>query len=652
MSVSTMKKVTILALKEFQDDLIQSIQSFQNVEIIDLKNKASDELLSHFKRISAEQQIRELTQKIDWINESIDFLSSYEKPKLIWDKLIQRRETYTLDELREKVQKIDVDLLLQKVKGQREQIDALEKEIEKIEQDESLLRQWQKLEVNPKLFSDLKFLKIIIGSIETKYSEKFEEEIISNDGVVKEIYYTDEFMNYMVVLNKERNDQFEDILNKYSFKEFDYPFVRSPQEALENTLVYRKKLVEVLQGTRDRLRYNDETLWNLKLVKEYIYNFRERERARELILNSSNLFIVSGWTPEIDLESEVSFVRSRFGETPLAILTEDVQMEEIPEVPIKLDNAHIIGPFETLTKQYSLPEYGAQDPTPFLYPFHILFFGMMSADLGYGLVLWLLTFIALKKFDMKANMRRTFRFFHQLSYGTMAVGLFFGSFFGFNLPIKVWDITGNVIEILILSVVLGIIHLFVGYILKSIQTYQQKDWKSFYLDAMQWLLMLIGILLLGANIAFLGNNPLIQKIGIWLIVGNVIGMIVVNVIASHNKLVGLGKGALGVIGVAGFMGDLISYTRLAALAISGANIGMAFNMIIGILPPIARFTVGIVLFIALHSLNIFLTFLGAYVHDMRLEYVEFFGKFYEGGGKPFRPLGTLNENINIKKENW
>ncbi|UPQ85010.1 V-type ATP synthase subunit I [Ignavigranum ruoffiae] len=645
-----MKKISILARKEDQDKVLQTIQSFQNVEIIDLKDKVSSELLSHFERPQVESTVRKLSRQIDRLDENIAYLVSYVKPKSLWEKLGQGRENYTLDELYQQVHQLDVDLLLDTVQEQRDHILALEKDIDKIEQDEALLRQWQKLEMDPKQLKDLKFLKAEIGSIETKNSEEFVQAIQAMDGVAEEIYYTDEYMNYLVVVDKMKETQLEDLLNRFAFKHFDYPFVRPPQEALKNTLAYREQLIRVHRDARQRLRYNDQTLWNLKLVKEYIYNVREREKARELILNSSSLFMVSGWTPEEDVMEEIASIRAELVGQPLAILTEDVQLEEIDEVPIKLDNAHIIGPFESLTKQYSLPKYNAKDPTPFLYPFHILFFGMMSADLGYGMILWLLTFIPLKRFDLKAGTRQTLRFFHQLSYGTMAVGLFFGSFFGFNLPFKVWDITGNVIEVLILSVVFGIIHLFVGYTLKSVEAFKQKDWKSFYLDAVQWLLMLIGIVILGINMAFLNNQALLQKIGTWLIIGNVIGMIVVNIVASHNKLVGLGQGALGVIGVAGFMGDLISYTRLAALAISGANIGMAFNMIIGILPPIARFSVGIILFVVLHALNIFLTFLGAYVHDMRLEYVEFFGKFYEGGGKAFTPLGTLNDNINIKKE--
>lgn len=645
-----MKKLTVLARKEDQETLLQAFQSFKNVEIINLKDKLTDELLDEFEVNTYESELRDLSQKLDKIDEAIAYLVPYAKEKSLWQKLSQAKEVYSLKELDHEVQQLDIDLLLKVVQDQKDKIDCLEKEIEDIENSEQFLRQWQKLEVSPKDFEKLKVLEVFVGSIETKLAEDFVDEIEKHQAIADEIYYSDEFMNFMITTTKTNKDTIQAVLDRFAFKKLTYPHVHNPKEALKRNLTYRDKLVRLHLDYRQKLRFNDETLRKLRLVKEYVYNLREREKARELIVNSASLFMISGWTPEEVVDQEIVALREIFQDKPLAVFTEDLSMEEVDDVPIKLDNAHIIGPFESLTEQYSLPKYGQIDPTPYLYPFHILFFGMMSADFGYGLVLFLLTLIPLKTFDLSDGQRNTLRFFHQLSYGTMAVGLFFGSFFGFNLPFKVWDITDNVIEVLVLSVVFGIIHLFVGYLLKSITTFKDRDWKSFYLDAVQWMLMLIGIVLLGVNAAFLGNQDIIQKIGVWLILGNVAGMILVNILASKNKLVGLGQGALGVIGVAGFMGDLISYTRLAALAVSGANIGMAFNMIIGILPAFLRFTVGIALFIVLHALNIFLSFLGAYVHDMRLEYVEFFGKFHDGGGRKFSPLSPLEENIRIKKE--
>ncbi|WP_338487797.1 V-type ATPase 116kDa subunit family protein [Ruoffia tabacinasalis] len=209
------------------------------------------------------------------------------------------------------------------------------------------------------------------------------------------------------------------------------------------------------------------------------------------------------------------------------------------------------------------------------------------------------------------------------------------------------NLSSQVIEVMIFSVALGLVHLLVGYSLKFYLTMKEKDYGSSYLDALQQILMLIGGAILAIN--FILEIPLLNTIGLVLLLGNVIGMIVVNMIVAKNPLIGLGQGAFGLIDLAGMIGDIVSYTRLTALAVAGANIGMAFNLIVGLLPPFVRFTVGILLFLALHALNIFITYLGAYVHSMRLQFVEFFGKFYESGGKAFKPLSPLEKEVWIQK---
>ena len=646
-----MKKISVLARKEDQDKLLQAIQSLKNIETIDIKSKLSDELLSEFEVKYSDKKIRELSTQLDQINEQIEYLTHYVKPQSLFEKLASKRQVFTLAELKQRVDRMDLKVLLDLVKLQRQKIDNYTKELENNEDEETFLRSWNKLELLPEDAKRLEYMTVKIGSIETKVSDSFKEDIDNLQAVIEEIYYSDEISHFMVTVAKDHEIQLMEILDKYNFKLLEYPYQELPKEKIKEVMDQRQRIINQRQSELNQLRYQDEVLWNLKLAKEYIYNVRERENAREMILNTANLFLLKGWIPEPELDEEIIELKKALEDQPIAILTEDVEVEDEKDVPIILDNAHIVGPFETITEQYSMPKYRETDPTPYFYPFHILFFGIMTADLGYGLLLWLMTFIPLKIMDLSPKMRNNLRFFNQMSYGTIAAGLFFGSCFGFNLPFKVWDVTGNIIELLVLSVTLGIIHLFVGYLLKASVAYKEKDWKSFYLDAVQWMLILVGIVILGVNVAFLGNNPLYQTIGIWLIIGNIIGMVLVNTLAHHNKMIGFGQGIFGIIGATGFMGDLISYTRLAALAVSGANIGMAFNMIIGLLPPVFRFTVGVFLFLVLHGLNIFLSFLGAYVHNMRLEYVEFFGKFYEGGGKKFTPLKPLEENIEIKKEN-
>lgn len=285
---------------------------------------------------------------------------------------------------------------------------------------------------------------------------------------------------------------------------------------------------------------------------------------------------------------------------------------------------------------------------PFFSLFQVLFFGLMSADLGYGLLLFIATMIPLQFFDLSERMRQSFQSFNYMSVGTMGVGVLFGSFFGFDMPFALMNYTDQVIEVMVFSVAIGVIHMLVGYSLKLYLTLKDKDYASLYLDALQWMMILVGVGMMAVN--KLLAIPMLNTVGLVLILGNIVGMFIVNMMAASNPLAGLGQGLFGLIDIAGLIGDIVSYTRLTALGVAGANIGMAFNIIVDLFPPLVRFTLGIILFLILHALNIFITYLGSYVHSMRLEFVEFFGKFYATGGKAFEPLKPCEKDIWIKRD--
>lgn len=144
--------------------------------------------------------------------------------------------------------------------------------------------------------------------------------------------------------------------------------------------------------------------------------------------------------------------------------------------------------------------------------------------------------------------------------------------------------------------------------------------------------------------------PLVATVGQWVAIANAVGIVVVATGTAKNKAAGFASGLYQLYGVSSYVGDLVSFTRLMALSISGASIAAAFNLIISFFPPVARFTVGAVLFLLLQGLNLFLSVLGGYVHGARLQFVEFFNKFYQGGGRPLRPLKAYEKYVTIKKE--
>lgn len=652
MAISVMKRVTIIAEQANKELLLESLQELKGIEIVPFEEVEEADLDIFFDGASLNSEDSKLNRyTLNKIEDAIEFLKQYGSQPSFIKRMREKRKVYSLQELETEVNSMNLESLLRLVSEKRSELEQLRQAITELEEKERFLRKWTNLDFSLKQSDDFKHFDVVVGSIDTEDSTEFIDNLmnVTDEVLVQEVYYTEDTSGYTIVFSKEHQEDVQEVVRRSNFTELDYEYDKLPKEELQEVLSTRKRMIEEQSELVKRFKSNRQLLSNLKLAQEYYANLIEREKASQLLLDSSHLFILKGWMDADEVSDNIVNINHVIGEDNLAIFTYDVDPEEdnLDEVPVKLKNSAFSTPFETLTLQYGTPKYNSIDPTPFFSFSQVLFFGLMSADVGYGLLLFIATFIPIMFFELDPGMRKTLKSFNYMSVGTILVGLFFGSFFGFSLPFGVMNLSSQVIEVMIFSVALGLVHLLVGYSLKFYLTLKEKDYGSSYLDALQQILMLIGGAIIAIN--FILEIPVLNTIGLVLLLGNVIGMIVVNMIVAKNPLIGLGQGAFGLIDLAGMIGDIVSYTRLTALAVAGANIGMAFNLIVGLLPPFVRFTVGILLFLALHALNIFITYLGAYVHSMRLQFVEFFGKFYETGGKAFKPLGPLEKEVWIQK---
>lgn len=649
MAIAKMKKLTLLAGHQEKSSVLRSMQEMQSVEMIPLSEVLEEELVEQFSFSDKQEETAELTERLQDIEHSLSYIRQYVPEPGLIKKLKSKREVLSLDELEEHVNSLDVDELIGKIQKKEQAFIQINEQKKELQEEESFLRKWRDLAFLPEEVKDFQMLHVAIGSLDGEHLPQLTDELKEQGTVYyEEIYHTTDDVALLVIFPKEEKDTFDRIASRTSFRELDYPYNELPEDALYENLNKQKNLREKEQEMKQEMKDWKQEVKDLKLAEEYFYNIHAREHAQELMMNSSHLFLASGWIEEEKVSSFTTHLYEDVGEDSVAILTDDIRLSEYDDVPIVLKNNKIVQPFEMITEMFSYPKYGEKDPTPFLYPFFMIFFGMMSADAGYGLLLFGATLAALKLFNFEDGMGRMLQFLHQLSYPTIAFGLFFGSFFGSALPFGVYSLEQDMIEIIVLAIILGVIQLLVALILNGVIKIQQQEKASAYIDGFAWMMILIGLILLVVGEMAL-NNSLISQIGIVLALINVVGILIASTVASKNKALGFGLGLYNLYGVTGYVGDIVSYTRLMALAVASANIGMAFNLIVSLLPIYARFTIGIVIFIALHALNIGLTFLGAYVHTIRLQYVEFFGKFYEGGGKPLKPLKTLEKHIFLKE---
>ena len=318
-------------------------------------------------------------------------------------------------------------------------------------------------------------------------------------------------------------------------------------------------------------------------------------------------------------------------------------------VPIKLKNGKVASTFENLTGMYAYPRYNEIDPTPLFTPFYILFFGMMGADVGYGLVLLIATMFVLKVVNLSSQMRKSIKFFFYLSFSVIFWGLLYGSYFGATIP-GMWrlvDPASQYNDLLVGSIVFGVVHIFVGLAIKAYMLIRDgKSLEAVY-DVLFWYMALIGGMLF-LIFKLMNLSAVMANVSMWVMIAGMAGIVLTGGREAKGVGAKLGGGLYSLYGISSYVGDFVSYSRLMALGLSGGFIASAINMIAGM---ISGSWVGMifipVILIAGHLFNMFLSFLGAYVHTSRLMYVEYFGKFYEGGGKPFKDFRTENKYINL-----
>ena len=652
MAIAIMKRLTILCEPQSIEPLLACLQEVQETQVTSFTSLTQEDQ-AYFEgnhqmvevRLNDEMQLRQLRDAIQYLREFV--------PPKHWRSKFEARPVYSLAGLEEKVASLNVTKIQQMLEMNRQELSTIQKNLQSLYEEELFLRQWSSLKMNPALAKDLAHFNVKYGTIPAEQQASLMTALDEwhHDYFIEDVFYTKDTIGYVIVTKCKHRHSLGVLLRQNQWSSLHYRYDVAPKEALKENLEKREANIQRDLVIKRHLKEAASDLEALILAEEALANRIERYRAQEAVLKSQHLTVLQAWLEETKVEGVLKTIKEVIDSEALAVFVNDAKQEEIEanEVPTKLTNHWLSRPFEALTLQYGIPSYQSIDPTPYYTLFQILFFGLMSADFGYGLLLFIGTLIASKMTTLSASMKQSMKMFQYSAVGTMLVGLFFGSFFGFDLPFKVMNLSNNVIGIMVFSVAIGLMHMLIGYGLKARLSIREKEYTSMYLDAVQWMLMIIGGILLALNTLL--KLPIVQQIGLVLLLGNIAGMFIVNILTTKNKFVGFGKGLFGLIDVAGLVGDIVSYTRLTALAVSGANIGMAFNLIVGLLPPVARFSVGLVLFIVLHALNIFITFLGAYVHSMRLQFVEFFGKFFESGGRLFTPLKPQEKHIQIRRDN-
>lgn len=404
----------------------------------------------------------------------------------------------------------------------------------------------------------------------------------------------------------------------------------------------------------------------LKFMVDYYSMRAEKYAVLSKLSQRKHIFVINGYIPQKEADDFIAEIEHKYS---VAVEKEDAG----EDAPVLLKNAYLTEPVEGIVETFAMPGRGEVDPTGIMAIFYYIFFGLMLSDAAYGLIMVIGCAVALMKFkNMEISMRKTLRMFLYCGISTTFWGVMFGSYFGdavgvisstfFNKEVilkPLWfEPVKDPMRMLMFSFLFGLIHLFTALGMKLYQCIKAKDYMSALVDCVFWYMLVGGgIVYLFHVDMFLSMAGLETKLPtVWAnVAASVAGLGALGIVLFTARSGGVGKriakGAYALYGVTSWLSDILSYSRLLALGLATGVIATVFNKMgtmfgngfIGAVVFIIIFAVG-------HTLNIFVNLLGAYVHTNRLQFVEFFGKFYEGGGRPFKPFAANTKYYKFKSE--
>jgi V/A-type H+/Na+-transporting ATPase subunit I len=650
MAIVDMNRISIIGLQQDKDAIMENLMKMGVVDLVDLqKDDAAGKWSGFAEKDGDNEQAMLLETQIDKVRSAIQYLSRYrvEKKGLFALKRVLSPQLYS--EIIHSSEELFRTVV--QIGKYDEQLAALKLEENRLGNLISTLQPWKNLtlSLHEKGTRHTTILLGVIpsltdaGQVKTELGERVAESCL-------EILGTDRDQSYLAVIYySPYEEDVLQVLKKYAFSRVSFSDmtgtvqenIGKANEGIRHIAVQRQEIernMEALTGEKGRL----ETLYDYLVIE------RDRKRALERMVKTSSTFFIEGWLPA----RNAAKVENRLtGQWTCMVDVKKPEKEE--DFPILLENHPLVEPFELITQLYSLPSSKGIDPNLFMAPFYFLFFGMMVSDAGYGLVIAVATGIILWKFKLEGLISKLVKLLCLGGISTFIWGALFGGWFGnivdavtqnrVTIPPLWFNPLDDPMRLLIWSFIFGGVHLYVGLGLKAYMLIREGKVLDAVFDIGSWYVLLTGLVLLG-----LGGST--GPVGTYMSIGGAVLLVLTQGRNEKNVLKKLLSGVLSLYNVTGFLSDVLSYSRLLALGLATgviANVVNTMGTLFGM--NILGIIILVIVFIGGHGFNILINALGAYVHASRLQYVEFFGKFYESGGKAYKPFRMNTKYVDLKE---
>ncbi len=650
MAVAEMRKVFIMGEIDLREKLIKRLEK---LALFQPEPMDKDSTPSVFKKDEIKTQ--QIEENLSKIGSAIDFLSQFEEKKfdlgLFPNKILVQKDDYlkwTKEFQWEEVYKkcLDVEDKMEKLKEEKQ---ALQEKYE-------LLLPWENLSISLKKLKEKKWLNYQLIVFPSSVVPDFQKRTPREGMHLELIFQSNKNSYFLILFLKENKAQLQSILQELKGEKVQLKEVDIPSEELNKTKIRTLEIdKELKKNLEEAKRINQEKV-KLMAAHDYFLSLLEEKKASSHSCLSNYTFALKGWIKKDDLPILQKGLK---GISPLEIKVQSPEKGE-KKVPIALSNKRLFKPFEFITELYGLPHYFEIDPTPFLASFFALFLALCLTDGGYGILLALIAYIIPKKIQVGEGGKKLFSILFFSGLVTIGVGIITGGFFGFefsNLPsflspmkkLVLFNPMQEPMIFLMVALGIGIVHLLLGIVLEFWDDLKRGDIESAILDHLSWIILILGVIIFG--LAWYRNLGIVpQYMGIGMLLFGAVTLFLFSGRKSKNLFIRFAKGGYELYGLLSLFGDVLSYSRLLALGLATSVIATVVNTIakmaweIPLIGPIAM----ILILILGHLGNLAINCLSGFIHTARLQFVEFFGKFYEGGGKEFKPLREEGKYLIVK----
>lgn len=651
MSIVKMKRIRLIALAQDRDALLSSLLHVGCVEISEPELYSADEDQAALLQRDTTDLARVKGDLVQ-LTAALQVLSKYSSKKK--KSMFAPRRSVSEKELLDKAVMAESLEKAQRINDHAKNIGQLTARRTRLNAEILALRPWESFDL-PLNEKGTKQVSVLLGTVPNSVDFHLLSGTVAEAAEASDVRLlsSDREQHCLEVLVHRSQEQ----AALEALRSFGFSF--SPLRDSTGTVAENiRRLEDELKNLERECQQETEAIGamaddkaQLELCIDSIQQVLATENAKERLLTGGAIIYLDGW---VDVPS-VTALEKTLAEFDCAYELTDPAPEEYPKVPIKLKNNILTKPLNMVTEMYSLPAYDGVDPNPLMAPFFVLFFGMMMADMAYGLIMIIGGWFILNVMKAKGSMAHIGGLGYLCGFSTFVFGALTGGFAGDFLPQiaklinpdttftalpSLFTPLEDTIAILIGSLVLGFIQIITGMAISVVRKIQKGDFIDALFNEITWWIILAGLALMIFGIGNISGVPVVLVIG---------GLMLA--VGGTRKAKGFGKvtSFVGLVynGVSGFFSDTFSYARLMALMLAGSVIASVFN-------TLGAVTGNVILFVIIsmigNVLNLVLNLLGCYVHDLRLQCLEFFGRFYQEGGKAFKPLSIQTKYVDIIKE--